>query len=252
MNFPFKAVLFDWAYTLVDFVEEDNSQGFQKLADYMESQEIDIGIFRTDYLNQLKLFHEMVDVSRISHLEACFDKALSYLIFYYNIQTEGKTTLDELSEVYYKELIKPRKIYPDTKPTLKVLQNWDIKMGIISNTTTPAFMKHFERKSLGLDSYFDFTIYSSEFPFRKPHTSIFNLAIKRLGLSPNEILFVGDNLSADVGGALGVGMRSAWLNRNNIQKIAKIQPDYEINSLEEILKIEVIHEPTVPQVPPSP
>ncbi len=238
MKFPFKAVLFDWAYTLTDFVDEDNSKGFEKLSDFMESLEIDIGNFRFDYSKQLKLFNEMISVSRECHLEACFDKALNYLLFYFNINIEGKTTLDELSAVYYKELIKPRRVYPDTKPTLTALQNWDIKMGIISNTTTPVFMKNFERKSLELDSYFDFSIYSSEFPFRKPHPSIFKLALVRLGLPPEETLFVGDNLIADVGGAMGVGMRCAWLNRDSLVNDAGIQPDYEIRSLEEILALE--------------
>ena len=118
------------------------------------------------------------------------------------------------------------------------LQNWDIKMGIISNTTTPVFMKHFERKSLGLDSYFDFSIYSSEFPFRKPHPSIFKLALKRLDLAPEDTLYVGDNLTADVGGSMGVGMRCAWLNREGVINDKDLQPDFEIQSLEEILALE--------------
>lgn len=238
MKFPFKAVLFDWAYTLTDFVDEDNSKGFEKLSDFMESLGIEIGKFRSGYSIPLKLFSEMISKSRECHLEACFDKALNYLLFYFNITIEGKTTLDELLTIYYKELMKLRKVYPDTKPTLTALQNWNIKMGIISNTTTPVFMKDFERKSLGLDSYFDFTIYSSEFPFRKPHPSIFKLALERLDLPPEDTLYVGDNLTADVGGSMGVGMRCAWLNREGLANDKGIQPDYEIRSLEEILALE--------------
>ncbi len=238
MKFPFKAVLFDWAYTLTDFVEEDNSKGFEKMSDFMESLEIDIGNFRLDYGKPLKLFYEMIKISKECHLEACFDKALNYLLFYFNIQIEGKTTLDELMTVYYKELIKPRKVYADTKSTLAALQELSIRMGIISNTTTPVFMKHFERKSLGLDSYFEFSIYSSEFPFRKPHPSIFKLALERLDLPPEETLFVGDDLTADVGGAMRVGMCTAWLNRDGIVNNKDIQPNYEIRSLQEILELE--------------
>jgi len=238
MKFPFKAVLFDWAYTLTDFVDEDNSKGFEKLSDFMENLGIELGNFRSDYPEPLKLFNEMISKSKECHLEACFDKALNYLLFYFNIKIEGKTTLDELMETYYKELIKPRKLYLDVKPTLIALQNRDIKMGIISNTTTPAFMKHFERKSLEIDSYFDFSIYSSEFPFRKPHPSIFKLALERLGLPPEETLYVGDNLIDDVSGSMGVGIRSAWLNRDGVVNDKGIQPDYEIGSLEEILALE--------------
>ncbi len=237
MKFPFKAVVFDWAYTLTDFVNEDNSKGFERLSDFMESLEIDIGNFRFGYSKTLKLFYEMINISRESHLEACFDKVLNYLLFEFNIKIEGKTTVDELLTVYYKELMKPRKLYLDTKPTLTALQNWNIKMGIVSNTTTPVFMKDFERKSLGLDPYFDFSIYSSDFPFRKPHPSIFQLALARLDLPPEETLFVGDNITADVGGASAVGMNTAWLNRDDEINGTEIQPDYEIKSLQEILAI---------------
>ena len=64
MKFPYKAVLFDWAYTLTDFVDEDNARGFEKLSDFMESLEIEIGRFRSDYSTQVKLFEEMISKSR--------------------------------------------------------------------------------------------------------------------------------------------------------------------------------------------
>jgi len=179
MKFPFKAVIFDWAYTLADFIDEDNSKGFNKLSDFMENLEIDTGNFRYEYSKPLKLFDEMIEKSKKDHLEACFEKVLNYLLFYFNIKIESKTTIDELLTIYYKELFKTRKVYFDTKPTLKTLHRWGIKMGIVSNTTTPVFMKEFERKSLGLDKYFEFSIYSSDLPFRKPHPSIFRLAIER-------------------------------------------------------------------------
>ncbi len=62
-------------------------------------------------------------------------------------------------------------------------------MGVVSNTTNPRFMKENEMQAAGLKPYFEFTIYSSDTPYRKPHPSIFELAIESLDMKPEEILF---------------------------------------------------------------
>jgi HAD superfamily hydrolase (TIGR01549 family) len=49
--------------------------------------------------------------------------------------------------------------------------------------------------------------------WRKPRREIFEALLRELGLAPGEVLHVGDNLEADVGGAAALGMRTAWLTR---------------------------------------
>ena len=110
-------------------------------------------------------------------------------------------------------------------------------MGVVSNTTNPGFIKDCERVSFGLDSFFEFSIYSSQVPYRKPHPSIFKLAVKRLNLTPADILFVGDNLKMDVEGPQAVGISAAWLNRNNSSLTSGIVPDYQITNLSELLQV---------------
>jgi FMN phosphatase YigB (HAD superfamily) len=110
-------------------------------------------------------------------------------------------------------------------------------MGIITNTTNPGFMKDFERKSMGLDGYFEFAIYSSEVPYRKPHASIFLMAVNHMGLDVKDILFVGDDLRADIEGAQGVGMPSAWLNRNRRARSGDVRANHEIHALTDMLKL---------------
>lgn len=237
MNFPFKAVLFDWAYTLVDLVEEDDAAAFRKLIGFLSGKGFRLNDFETIFSTYQELFYSMIRVSRKTHREACFEHVLKFLLFQNQIDLAGKTTLRELLTVYFKEIYRPRKVYPDTLPVLQTLQAAAVRMGIVSNTTNPGFMKDFERVSLGLDPFFEFSIYSSEVPYRKPHPSIFNLAMQRLALKPDEILFVGDSPETDVVGAQGVGMRTVWLNRDKLARDNGVQPDYEINSLADLLKI---------------
>ena len=101
-------------------------------------------------------------------------------------------------------------------------------------------MKDYERELLGLDTYFEFSIYSSGVPYRKPHPSIFKLGASRLQLDEREILYVGDDPLNDVAGAKQVGMQTAWVNRDDEKLPDGIQPDFEVRALTDLLEISCI------------
>ena len=162
---------------------------------------------------------------------------LNYLLLNYQIQIEKKTTIREILRVYYEEVYAVRKVFSDVIPALEHLRSMNMRMGIISNTTNPGFMKDYERESLGLDSFFEFAIYSSEVPYRKPHPSIFHLGARFLGLDSKEILYVGDNIEIDVVGAQKAGLAAAWLNRDGEGRSQGIVPDYEISDLSQLLRL---------------
>lgn len=46
-----------------------------------------------------------------------------------------------------------------------------------------------------------------------PGKKLFELALKSTGLSPDEVIHIGDSVSSDVQGASKVGIRALWLNR---------------------------------------
>jgi HAD superfamily hydrolase (TIGR01662 family) len=216
-------------------VEEDDRSAFMHLFSYMREKGFALPDFESAFAVYRELFYGMIHVSHESHQEACFELVLKYLLYKYRIDIQGK--LEDLLMVYYKALYACRKVYPDTVPALEKLKAGAVRMGIVSNTTNPRFMKDHERVSSGLDPYFEFAVYSSELPYRKPHSSIFKLAADRLGLDAREILFVGDDLRADIEGAQGVGMHTAWLNRDNKAKIGDIRPEYEIDTLADLPNI---------------
>jgi len=233
----FEAVLFDWAYTLVDLGEENDRIPLNKIHDYLTSLGHSLPDFETWYRTYHDLFFSMIARSRECHLEARFEVVLHYLLFESNVQLQGEVDLKGLVRMFYEDVYTRRNVYEDTVPTLKALKKSGYPLGIVSNTTNPGFMKDFERQQTGLDSYFDFSIYSSEVPYRKPHPSIFLLASRRLQKAPQEILYVGDNLVSDVQGAHGAGMKTAWINRKMSVVPEGIQPDYTVARLTELLKI---------------
>ncbi|MFQ5449647.1 MAG: HAD family hydrolase [Nitrospinaceae bacterium] len=237
MDISIKAVIFDWAWTLVDLVDEDDRRPFSRIFEFLRDRGILLPDFDECYRTYQELFYPMIHDSQETCREACFEFVLNFLLCRYSIDISGKTTVREILMAYYKEVYSVRKVFPDSIPTLKALQASGIRMGIISNTTNPGFMKDYEREQMGLDPFFEFSIYSSEFPYRKPHASIFRLAIAKLGLLPKEIFYVGDSLHNDVAGAQGVGMLAAWLNRDQSALSGPIVPDFQFQTLTDLLDL---------------
>ena len=110
------------------------------------------------------------------------------------------------------------------------------KLGIVSNAqhcwTSP------ELRMVGLKDKFDSIALSSDYGFCKPDPRLFRTVLKKLGVSPDEAIYVGNDTEADVAGAQNAGMKSILFMTLNGSKDYKYGvPDYTINSFTEILKI---------------
>ncbi|MFD2117774.1 HAD family hydrolase [Paenibacillus yanchengensis] len=88
-----------------------------------------------------------------------------------------------------------------------------------------------------LASYFDHIVISGQFGEGKPKASIFQYAMEQLQITADEGVMVGDKLTTDILGANGVGMDSVWLNRHHATRNDEIIPTYEIENLNELLRI---------------
>lgn len=58
-------------------------------------------------------------------------------------------------------------------------------------------------------------ITSEQARYAKPHKELFQYALDRTGLKPQEVVHIGDSLSGDVECPAQVGIRSIWLNRED-------------------------------------
>jgi putative hydrolase of the HAD superfamily len=94
-------------------------------------------------------------------------------------------------------------------PALSELKRRGLKIGLISNTgRTPGYVLREILVSLGLAASIDAMVFSNEHGECKPRRSIFDNLHRALGVAHHEIVFVGDNLYADVFGAQRCGMRA--------------------------------------------
>jgi len=93
-------------------------------------------------------------------------------------------------------------IYDDVLPTLEMLSARGLKLGIISNwddRLRPLLA------NLNLARRFSSLVISCEVGATKPDSCLFAQAARDLGVTPVELLHVGDSLAMDVCGAEGFG-----------------------------------------------
>ncbi len=104
-----------------------------------------------------------------------------------------------------------------------------IGWGIISNGREPQIEKV---RLMGLDTGAKCILVSDVFGAAKPDPSIFLEALRRLGgPDPENVLFVGDNPEADIGGGQGVGMATAWIRRGRDWPASLPPPDFTLDSV---------------------
>ncbi len=72
----------------------------------------------------------------------------------------------------------------------------------------------------------------------KPDSEIFRRAAAELGVRPQRVLHVGDSLHSDIGGAARLGIRTAWICREDrIHDIGEAAPDYTLTSLAQLASL---------------
>jgi len=77
---------------------------------------------------------------------------------------------------------------------------------LLTNGFAEVQYKKIERS--GLKPYFRTVTLSEETGLLKPHPGVFRHALKKAGAFPHESLMIGDNVQADVLGAINVGMKA--------------------------------------------
>jgi len=102
------------------------------------------------------------------------------------------------------EFYKPESIIPeDVRRVLPQLKEAGYILGVISNRNEP-FQDLLEEHGIG--EFFDFTLAAGEVNVWKPDSGIFEHALQRMKISPQEAIYVGDNYFADVVGSRRAGL----------------------------------------------
>lgn len=111
---------------------------------------------------------------------------------------------------WYSEGWKHFKVFRDAVPTLRKLRESAYRLAVVSNWE-PSLPVTLER--LGLSSYFETVIVSSIEGLWKPDSRLFQVALDRMDVSPEQTLSVGDHVERDIKAAWAAGMQGILLDR---------------------------------------
>lgn len=128
-------------------------------------------------------------------------------------------------------------LYPETKEVLKKLAS-SYGLGVIANQ--PRETTQFLNK-LGLSEYLDVVVLSNCVGFAKPDSRIFLHALEEAKCKAEKAMMIGDRLDNDIAPAKSVGMLATRVKRGMMTcqvPLSELErPDYEIDSLRDLLTV---------------
>ena len=122
--------------------------------------------------------------------------------------------------------------FPEAAAVLRRLKAAGMRTAILSNGT-PALLRS-ALEHTGIGHLLDAVLSVEEVGIYKPHARVYQLAVDRLGVAPDQISFQSSN-AWDAWAASAFGMRVVWCNRYG-QPPERLpgKPDHEIRSLAEL------------------
>jgi putative hydrolase of the HAD superfamily len=209
-------VFFDLDHTLWDF-DKNSALTFQKIfTTHNLSVPFDdfIKIYEPINLNYWKLYREeRIDKPslRYGRLKDSFDLL--------NFKVEDEL-IHILSEDYIKYLTTFNHLF-DGALEILIYLNTNYKLHIITNGFEEA--QYRKIKNSKIDHFFKTVTNSEMVGVKKPNPLIFNHALSLAQTSPEQSVMIGDNLEADILGAMNVGFDVILFNHHRVTVDASIK-----------------------------
>ncbi len=230
---PIKAVLFDMFDTIMMIRKNHDfySPALMRMYRFLNKKAIDVSFdtFEKAYVKTRDELYAKVDADLGEpHFNVRVSETLKSLEFNYDVSSPLVT---EATSEFCEEFMTFVYLDQDAKTVLQALHR-KYQIGIVSNFAIPECIDKL-LKNHGLDELLNVVVVSAAVNKRKPSQEIFENALKALGVSAEETVFVGDTLDADIEGAKGVGMRAVYIERRN-QEAGRFKPDKTIKHLCEL------------------
>jgi HAD superfamily hydrolase (TIGR01509 family) len=221
----FEAILFDLYDTLVWLDVEQSDRGRRELARR-------IGVPLERFLPAWRSSVNDRMIGRGNGLAGHLADTLALL----GIEPD-QALVSELIGIEQSRLRESVHLYPSTVSVLEQLARAGYRLGLLSNVSDGAALPI---THLGLDRLFDEMILSHEVGLLKPDPAIFELACKRLGVTPVQTMFVADGGFGELDSAHRLGIFSVIVEQDNQSKDFGSSSEYDLkihdlSELEQIL-----------------
>ena len=222
-SFPIKGVIFDLDNTLLDFMKMKEVAVKSAIRGMIEAGlEID----------EIESFKDIISIYEEFGWEnqKVFDVFLTKSIGY----VDNKFLAAGI--VAYRRAREANLLaYPNVNRALVNLTKLGIKLAVVSDAPSrEAWMRIYY---LNLYHFFDAVITFDDSGERKPSSTPFEMALKKLKLKPQDSLMIGDWPDRDVVGAKQIGMRTAFAVYGDTFGTKYSGADWDIQDISEIITI---------------
>ena len=122
--------------------------------------------------------------------------------------------------------------YPEVPSVLRAIRGAGFKTAILSNGAPSMLQAAVEAADLAAEV--DEILSVESVGVFKPHPSVYQLAVERLGVAAARICFVSSN-GWDIAGAANFGFRAVWINRaSEPRERLPAGPEIELGDLSEL------------------
>lgn len=218
----FKAIIFDLDNTLIDFMK------MKKIScEAAISAMIDAGL-NIDKEKGMKILFGLYDKYGLEE-QRIFQKFLM------------QTTKEIDYKILAHGIVAYRKVragflepYPHVYEVLYKLKHKGLKLAILSDA--PKLKAWIRLASMKLTNFFDVVVTFDDTQALKPSSVPFEVVLKKLRVKPEQCMMVGDRPERDIKGAKKMGMKTCFAHYGYPDN-AKVNADYEINDINELLSI---------------
>jgi putative hydrolase of the HAD superfamily len=229
-----KAIFFDLYGTLIDIrTDEHDPWVYSVLSQYLSYHSVNVTSeeLKEAYFEKIEQHFEK---SGEEYPEVDIQEIFNEIMHQYGIKRYDETVVSDTALLFRSLTMRHFGLFPSLADTLSRLYG-DYRMAVIYDAQW--IFAEPEIEMLGLDQFFGFIILSSRFGFKKPDVRLFDLAMKKLDVKPEESIYIGDAPQRDLVGAKRAGMKCI-LFRSECLEYSNLMADgcfFDYSVLENIL-----------------
>ena len=216
MNKP-KMIFFDYGQTLVGESPYNQEKGFAEVLKYAKANPDNVSAKETADL--YKKTRERIWLSNSANIEAHSHFLMRYVMEYYNIEFDFD--YDRVEQIFWENAVDFIALDGIDK-VLDTLYKNNIRTAVISNIDySEKTLKRIIDRFIP-NHHFEYIIASSEYIFRKPDHEIFDIALRKAGISACDAWYIGNDEYYDVEGACKNGFKAFWYTGSEFYKPKRV------------------------------
>ncbi len=238
-----QAILFDFDDTLIDWSGQTKAYPeiyrlhIENLYNFLVQDGHNLPSCETFFQTYQEVVQQAWAEAKIAWSGVTFAKVLQ-MLFRAHALDPNEIDLDAAMRAFDWQPVPGVAPFADTHTILNTLRQQGYKLGLLTNSMMPMWMRDIELCAYDMLDYFDARLTSGDFGHIKPHPAIYHELLRLLDCTPETAVFVGDRPANDIAGAQAAGLISVLMSPPHLsRKLGEVEPDYTIETLQELLPI---------------